>query len=99
MKRGRIMQDVILNVAISNFWQAQNQPTNIGPRLKRIFPGLLQVSLAIESQASDPGAKMFAHLARQNFDAHNIGNSITDNDIATLAMGLQQLAAALKAMN
>ena len=95
------VQNGLLDVAITNFSNAQTQTNGVGAGLQLVFGALQQVAGAVGNQVSDSVAKSLAQRASQNLTQG--GNVVTDsvgnNDVITLALGLQQLTAAMKALS
>jgi hypothetical protein len=94
-------QNSLIDTAVRNFFQASNQVSDPGSVLGTVFLGLMQVANAVANQVSDSAAQGLAQTAGHNFNAQSfaVGSSVTLDDVQMLALGLQQLAAAMKALN
>jgi len=94
------IQNGLLNVAIGNFSNAQ-QANNVSAALQLVFLGLQQVSGAVANQVSDSLAQQVARLAAQTFsqELNAVTGSFGLNDATQLAVGLQQLTAAMRALS
>jgi len=94
-------QNSLIDTAVGNFFHASTQASDAGSVLGLVFLGLMQVANAVSNQVSDPAAQGLAQTAGHNFNnaSFAVGSSVTLDDVQSLALGLQQLAAAIKALN
>ncbi|HEV2492300.1 MAG TPA: hypothetical protein VG204_04425 [Terriglobia bacterium] len=94
-------QNGLLDTAVSNFFHASMSTGSSGDVLGLVFVGLMQVANAVANQVSDSDAQGLAQVASTNLN--NAGFAVRDNvtrdDLQSLALGLQQLTAAMKALN
>jgi hypothetical protein len=94
-------QNGLLDTAVSNFLHASMPTGDAGSTLGLIFLGLTQVANAVANQVSDSGAQGLAQVASTNFNqaALSVGGGVRLSDLQSLALGLQQLTGAMKALN
>jgi hypothetical protein len=93
--------NAVLDAAITNFFHASTLTGSTGDILELVFLGLTQVANVVANQVSDSSAQVIANAASTNFSQANfaLGSNATPGDLQNLALGLQQLTGAMKALN
>ena len=90
-----------LDAAVKQFYAA-SMAAQAGAIVGKVALGAQQVAVAIKGEASDKIAQALANSAEINFGRLSAGvssSSPTLAELRTLALGLQQIAAALKELS